>query len=215
MWECFRVACTAPVRRASARDAWRGVSGSLETPQWRLEDSRGTSRDLRGTLGAETSSAETSGAETCLRSPRRGHVGKASSGALLQARFRSRRRSRRTLPRRGVKGCWEWRLADLNRGHPHFQCGALPTELSRLRRRSVEPGSGMSSGASPATAATPPTVRVIPDGGTDVGGRESPPRRLRMARVLRSPPRPDARRAEPPGRHATPRRAPEQGGPSS
>lgn len=35
----------------------------------------------------------------------------------------------------------EWQLADLNRGHPHFQCGALPTELScrRFRRIHLSP----------------------------------------------------------------------------
>ena len=27
----------------------------------------------------------------------------------------------------------QWRLPDLNRGHRHFQCRALPTELSRRR----------------------------------------------------------------------------------
>lgn len=31
-------------------------------------------------------------------------------------------------------GDLKWREADLNRRHPHFQCGALPTELPRLRR---------------------------------------------------------------------------------
>ena len=36
-------------------------------------------------------------------------------------------------PRSARTPCFEiseWQLADLNRGHPHFQCGALPTELS-------------------------------------------------------------------------------------
>src|SRR5438552_2652498 len=58
------------------------------------------------------------------RGPMRGMIRRRSP-------FPSARGMLRRMPQR-ITMTHEWAEPDLNRRHPHFQCGALPTELSAL-----------------------------------------------------------------------------------